>query len=76
MTFEEITGKEIGKKIIIDSRLESVYEKGTVANAINLPFTLLLNPDKTYKKPDELRKVIESFGIKNPSQNQDLVLSC
>jgi len=48
---------------------------GTIPTAENLPFIDVLNPDRTFKSPEELRRLFESVGIKNPEQDE-VVLSC
>ena len=60
---------------IIDSRLESVFAQGNIPTSKNLPFTALLNADKTFKSKEELIKIFESAGIEDPVTAQ-LVLSC
>ncbi|TNV76535.1 hypothetical protein FGO68_gene10564 [Halteria grandinella] len=63
-------------KQIVDTRVESVYANGTIPKAINIPFTKVLNDDKTYKRPEQIQEVLEMNGIKNPQINEDVVLSC
>lgn len=41
----------------------------------NVPFTELLNPDKTFKSPEELTKLLVSLGIDNP-ESREIVSSC
>lgn len=38
-------------------------QNGRIPGALNLPFTAVLNPDGTYKTPDELRAAFEGAGV-------------
>ena len=40
---------------IIDARLDSVYDLGHIPSSINIPFTHMLNADKTFKPVEDLR---------------------
>ena len=51
---------------IIDTRLEPVYDLGHIPSSINIPFTNMLNPDKTFKSADQLREIFINAGIQNP----------
>ncbi len=51
---------------IIDSRHQNVYRMGNIPSSLNIPFTAVLNEDKTFKSIDDLRKVFIEAGIENP----------
>jgi thiosulfate/3-mercaptopyruvate sulfurtransferase len=40
-----------------------------------VPFAGVLNEDKTYKSPDEIKKYLKSKGIENP-ESQPIIVSC
>ena len=40
---------------IVDSRFENIFAQGNIPGSKNLAFTGLLNPDKTFKSPEELK---------------------
>lgn len=48
---------------IIDTRLDVVYDLGHIPSSINIPFTKVLNPDKTFKSIDELKEIFINAGI-------------
>lgn len=65
---------ETGESQVLDARgADRVYgtgidpvhggPMGRIPGALNLPFTDVLNPDGTYKAPDELRAAFEGAGI-------------
>lgn len=39
---------------------------GNIPSSINIPFTEMLNEDKTFKNVDQLKKVFIDAGIENP----------
>jgi 3-mercaptopyruvate sulfurtransferase SseA len=39
---------------------------GNIPSSLNIPFTSVLNEDKTFKSVDELKKVFIDAGIENP----------
>ena len=50
--FEDIGNKKFGK--MLDSRFTQVFDKGHVPESISIPFTDLLNEDRSFKTSDEL----------------------
>jgi 3-mercaptopyruvate sulfurtransferase SseA len=48
---------------ILDSRFANVYNNGHIPSSLNVPFTEVLNPDKTYKSREELIEIIKKTGI-------------
>ena len=48
---------------IIDTRLEATFDLGHIPSSINIPFTKMLNTDKTFKSADELREIFIQSGI-------------
>jgi rhodanese-related sulfurtransferase len=60
---------------IIDSRFSHVYSNGHIPSSINVPFTQVLNEDKTYKSAEELTQILKQAGFSDPV-NQQYVLSC
>lgn len=48
-------------------------QNGRIPGALNLPFTEVLNPDGTYKSPDELRAAFEAAGV---DLTQPLTATC
>jgi thiosulfate/3-mercaptopyruvate sulfurtransferase len=39
---------------------------GNIPSSLNIPFTSVLNEDKTFKSVDELKKVFIDAGIESP----------
>lgn len=64
-----------GAPILIDTRIEAVFKQGAIPGSKNIPFTSVLNGDKTYKSPEELRKVFSAAGIENPD-SANLITTC
>lgn len=48
---------------------------GNIPSSLNIPFTSVINEDKTFKTVDELKKVFIDAGIENP-ESQQIILSC
>ena len=42
---------------IIDSRFEAIYSQGNIPASLNIPFTSVINADKTFKSAAELMKI-------------------
>ena len=60
--------------VIIDVRLPEKYVESHIPGAINIPWKETnLNPDETWKKPEELRKLYESFGV---TKDKTIVTYC
>jgi thiosulfate/3-mercaptopyruvate sulfurtransferase len=60
---------------IIDSRFDNIFSQGNIPGSKNLPFTGLLNPDKTFKSAEEIKKVLQSVGIENP-ESAPIISTC
>jgi thiosulfate/3-mercaptopyruvate sulfurtransferase len=52
-----------------------VFAQGSIPGSKNLAFTHLLNADKTFKSPEELKTIFKAAGILNPESDQ-LIVSC
>ncbi|OMJ83780.1 hypothetical protein SteCoe_15261 [Stentor coeruleus] len=48
---------------ILDARPPNMFKEGHIQKAINSPFTQVFQEDKTYKKPEELRKHFSKIGL-------------
>jgi 3-mercaptopyruvate sulfurtransferase SseA len=53
-------------KQIIDSRFEHIYKQGKIPTSKNLPFTEVLNPDKTLKSADDIFYAFKKLNIEKP----------
>lgn len=58
---------------IIDSRFNANYVAGHLPTSVNLPFTAVLNDDKTFKSPEELQSLFKTMNISN---SQEVIVSC
>ncbi|MEY4504601.1 MAG: hypothetical protein RL154_897 [Pseudomonadota bacterium] len=54
-------GLEQDKYILVDSRTQSWYKSGTIAGAINLPFTHFM---QSKKYPKEFENDLKTLGVK------------
>lgn len=52
-----------------------MFAQGSIPGSKNLAFTHLLNADKTFKSPEELKTIFKGAGIPNPESDQ-LIVSC
>ena len=65
--------EEVNKvKMLIDARPPDFFKGkrkifaprfGTIPKAVNLPFTRFLDPDLTYRKPEEVRKILADHKV-------------
>lgn len=60
--------------MIVDARPKGVYDQGHIETAANLTFSDCLNADKTFKSPEEIKKLAEQKGIKESTQ--PVIASC
>jgi len=67
--------KASNKDVLLDARPPQVHEAGHIPTAINVPFAGVLNDDKTFKSPEEIKKYLKSKGIENP-EGQQMIVSC
>ena len=77
-SFEQIQSqiqKPSNKEVLLDARPPQVHEAGHIPTAVNVPFTAVLNEDKTFKSPEEIKKYLKSKGIEDP-ESQPLIVSC
>jgi thiosulfate/3-mercaptopyruvate sulfurtransferase len=51
------------KKVIVDARPEKGFKDGNIENSVNCPSDTVYNADKTFKSPEEIRKIYEQAGI-------------
>lgn len=62
---------------ILDSRLLSTFEQGSIPTSVSLPFTEVLNTDRTFKSPQQLIDIFESLGItQDNKESPEVVFSC
>ena len=61
--------------LILDSRFSQVFDQGCIPKSVNIPFTEVLNQDRSFKNESELEKVFKSYGVNDPS-TQEVVLTC
>lgn len=54
---ENLSG--VKKLPILDSRFTHVYNNGHIPSSVSLPFTSVLNEDKTFKSTEELIKIFK-----------------
>ncbi len=59
---------------IIDSRFNANFVAGHLPTSLNLPFTSVLNDNKTFKSPEQLQSLFKSLNISNSSQ--EIIVSC
>jgi 3-mercaptopyruvate sulfurtransferase SseA len=59
----------------LDARLEKTYVMGHIPNSENIPFSDVLNSDKTFKKKDELIELFKKKGLADPTKDK-IVVSC
>lgn len=48
---------------ILDARPSNMFKEGHIQKAINSPFSQVFEEDKTFKKPEELRKHFSKIGL-------------
>lgn len=60
---------------MLDARFHKYYLRGHIPTSKSLPLTDVLTEDYCYKKPEELIKVIQNLGIKNPREDE-VILTC
>lgn len=48
---------------VVDARPAKAFNDAKIPNSKNVPFDILYNEDKTFKKPEELRKIYEKAGV-------------
>jgi thiosulfate/3-mercaptopyruvate sulfurtransferase len=49
--------------------------RGSMRNSLNLPFTKVLNEDKTFKSYEELVKVFAEIGV-TPGSDKKIIQTC
>ena len=59
--------KNQNKLPIVDSRFVQNFKAGRIPSSLNIPFTQVLNEDKTFKTPEELVKVFKEVGLPDPA---------
>ena len=59
----------------MDSRFTKIYDDGHIPTSKTMPFTEVLNPDKTFKSQEELVQAFKAQGVNNP-QNEKIVFTC
>lgn len=62
------TKHKTGAGLLVDARLPSWFNNGTIPGAINVPFTVF----DTVKEPEALAKAFETFGVKNLRNDRDM----
>ena len=60
--------------LILDSRFKQVFDQGCIPKSVNIPFTEVLNEDRSFKCEKELEKVFKTYGVSDPS-TQEIVLT-
>jgi len=61
--------------LILDSRFAQVYDKGSIPDSLNIPFTEVLNEDRSFRSAEELELIFKEYGLDDP-KNQKAVMSC
>jgi rhodanese-related sulfurtransferase len=68
-TYDQIVNivKQASNQVpILDTRVESVFGQGSIPSSVNIPFTELINSDKTFKSVEELQHLLTESGIEKP----------
>jgi len=60
---------------VLDSRFKQIYEQGNIPTSISLPFTEVLNEDKTFKTGEEVIQILKDLGIHDPTKDK-MVITC
>ena len=61
---------------ILDGRGKPMFDAGHIETALSLPFSEVLNADKTFKSNEELKKLFKEQGsLSDPTKDQ-VILSC
>lgn len=69
-------GKDKSKELyLLDSRFEKVYSMGHIPSSQNIPFTDVLNKDKTFKDKNDLIDLFKKKGIVDPAKDK-IIVSC
>ena len=60
---------------MFDSRLTKYYLRGHIPTSKSLRLSDVLDEDFCYKKPDEMKKLLQNSGVKNPEKDE-VILTC
>ena len=61
----------------MDSRYEEAFFMGHIEGSASLPFSNVLNPDKTFKQPEEINRIVsEVTGLDPNDKESEIILSC
>ena len=52
-----------------------MYKEGHIPSAANVPMGSLINPDTTFKSPEEIAQILKGKGFQNPEFDPTIV-SC
>jgi thiosulfate/3-mercaptopyruvate sulfurtransferase len=61
---------------MLDSRFAKVFNQGHVPGNINVPFTDVLNADRSFKNDEELLEVFKEKGQLSDPKNDPVILTC
>lgn len=60
---------------ILDSRFDTIFNQGHIPTSKNLPFNMVLNENRTYKSPTELKDIFKQAGVRDPIKDE-VALTC
>ncbi len=62
-----------GDLVIVDVRKPAMFAKNHIPGAVNIPWNRSLSAEETWKSPEELRQLFESFGV---TKDKNIVVYC